>query len=277
MNTCPEVFLRTSEPACDPVQSLVKMRLSVGNGIGKGKVSSIPDVFRGIKFGRIGREKLRMQPWSLLKKRFDGMMTVDHSTIPQQHDRSAEVPEEILQEDLDITMFEAVRAELNIQSNVSPLWRNGDGPKGRDFVLLEPMVNVRCLASWSPRASHIGNEQKPAFIHEYEMGAKSCGFFLSEATRLEPNARWPLHLSGVLGVLVSDNSIPCSVTAARHGSGDSSHGSVSRSARRFAARSINRLNTQLRSDPSTDTCSIVLSVPGSSEVDAQVWVWDGVL
>ena len=100
------------------------------------------------------------------------------------------------------------------------------------------------------------------------MGAKSCGFFLSEATRVEPSAQWPLRLSGVPGVPVSDSSIPCSVAAARHGLGDSPHGSVFRSVWRSAVRSINRLNTRLPSGLSTDTLPTALSVPGSSVVDA---------
>ena len=99
-----------------------------------------------------------MQSWAFVKECSDGMMTVDRSPIPQQHDPSAQVPEEILQEDLDVTMFEAARAELHVQSSVPPTWRDADGSKGRDSVLLEPMVEVRCLASWSPSASYIGDE-----------------------------------------------------------------------------------------------------------------------
>ena len=106
-----------------------------------------------------------MQSWTFVKECSDGMMTMDRSPIPQQHDRSAQVPEEILQEDLDVTMFEAVAAELHVESSVPPTWRDADSPKGRDSVLLEPMVEVRCLASWCPCAPHVGNEQKPALIH----------------------------------------------------------------------------------------------------------------
>ena len=63
------------------------------------------------------------------------------------------------------------------------MWRDSDGPKGRDSVLFEPVVEVRSLASGRPRTANIGDEQKATFIHEYEMGAKSCGFFLYEASR----------------------------------------------------------------------------------------------
>lgn len=98
-----------------------------------------------------------------VKERSDGMMAVDRSPIPQQHDRSAQVSEEILQEDLDVTMVEAARAELHVQSSVPPTWRDADGPKGRDPFLPEPMVEVRCVAPRSPCASHVGDEQKTRF------------------------------------------------------------------------------------------------------------------
>src|SRR3990172_10075430 len=157
------------------------------------------------------------------------MMTVNRSPIPQQNNRPTQMPKEILQEDLDVVMFEAVRTELHVQSGMSPVWRNADGPKSRDSILLEPMIEVLCLSPWCPGAPDIGDEQKSTFIHEYEMSATSCGFFLSEATRFAPTRQWPLRPSGALGARVSDSSIPCSVTVARHGSDDRLHESVSRS------------------------------------------------
>jgi hypothetical protein len=161
-----------------------------------------------------------MYSWICVKERLDGMMTVDGSPIPQQHDRSAQVPEQILEEDFDICVFEATRAELHVQSNVSSMWRDADGSKGGDSVLLEPVVEVRCLAPWCPGAPHVGNEQKPAFIHEYEMGAKSCGFFLCEASRSLSTVQLHLRPVGARDVRVFDNSIRVVPRAATSDSDD---------------------------------------------------------
>ncbi len=164
------------------------MRLGVGNAIRESEVGSIPDVFGWIKFRRVGGEKLGMESWVLVNERLDRMMTVDRSPIPQQNNRSSQVPKEIQQEDLDIVIVEVARSELHVKSGVSPEWRYADSPKSRDSVLLEPMVEVRCLAPWCPGAPYIGDEQESTFIHEYEMGAKFCSFFLSVAIRAVSNA-----------------------------------------------------------------------------------------
>ncbi len=258
------------------MQPTVEMRLSVGDAIGESEIGPIPDVFRRVKFRRVGREKFWMQSWSFVKERSDGMMAVDRSPIPQQHNRSPQVPEEILQKELDISMFEAARAELHVKSGVTPTWRDADGPKGRDSVLLEPMVEVRCLASWCPGAPYIWDEQKSTFIHEYEMGAKFCGFFLFGAIPAVPSAEWLVRPFGVHGVRVFDSSTRCSATVARHGSGDSSHGNVSRSLWLYALRSRDRLNIPLQWDLSADTLRASLSVLSRGGVDAPGWVWDGV-
>lgn len=158
------------------------MQLSVGDGIGESKIRTIPDVFGRVEFRRIRGKEFCRESRMFVKKRFESMMTVNCSAIPQQDDRSSDVLEEMEQEAFDIPVFEAAGAKLHVKSGVSPAWRDAESAKGRDSVLLEPMVEMRCLASGCPGAPHIGDEQKAAFIHEYEMGAKSCGFFLCEAS-----------------------------------------------------------------------------------------------
>jgi hypothetical protein len=85
-----------------------------------------------------------------------------------------------------------------------------------------------CLSFGRPGASHIGDEQKATFIDEYQMGAKSCGFFLCEATSRASNARWLFRPSVLLGVPVFDNSIPIAQESARRDWDDSEYESVSK-------------------------------------------------
>ena len=206
---------------------MVEMQLSVGDAIGESKVGPIPDMFGRVEFRGISREELCIESWVLLKEWSDGMLTMNRSPIPQQDNRPTQMSEEIPQEDFNVVMFEVMRSELHVQSQAAPVGRNADGPKSRDPVLLEPMVEVRCLSPWCPCTPEIGDEQKSTFIHEYEMGATSCGFFLFGATPSAPNGQWPLRPFGALGARVSDSSIPCSVTVARHGLDDRLHESVS--------------------------------------------------
>ena len=202
------------------MQAVVEMQLSVGDGIGECKIRPIPNVFRRVEFRRVGGEEFWMDSRMFVKERFNGMMTVDCSAIPQQNDRSSQVPVEVEQEEFDIPMLEAARAELHVKSSVPSLWRDADSAKGGDSVLFEPMVEVRCLASGCPSAPHIGDEQKAAFIHEYEMGAKSCGFVLCEAIRSVSSAQSLLRPFGAPDARVFDSSIPVVPRAATSDSDD---------------------------------------------------------
>ena len=156
------------------------------------------------------------------------MVTMDGSAIPEQHDRSPEVPQKVLQKMLDIPMIEIARVELHVEGNASLPGRDAESPNGRDSVLLEPVVEERCLASGCPCASYVGDEQETAFIKEYQMGATFCGFFLCEASRNAPSVQWLPRPSALRGVRVFDNSTQVVPKAAKRDWHDTGYESVSK-------------------------------------------------
>lgn len=93
-----------------------------------------------------------------VKERLDGAVTVDCPPIPQQHDGSAEVTEEISQEDLDICILKTVRPELHIEPDVPPAWRDAECAERRYSILFEPVVEMRGLAPRRPGPPDIGDE-----------------------------------------------------------------------------------------------------------------------
>ena len=163
-----------------------------------------------------------------IKKRLNGTLAVDGSAVPQQDDRPTKVSQKVLEKPFDILVSEVTRAKLNVEPHVPVLRRNAEGANGGDPVLLEPVIKMRCLPLGRPCASHIGDEQKAAFIEEKQMGAKSCGFFLCEAIPRASNARWLFRSSVLHDVPVFDNSIPVAQESAKRDWDDSGYETVSK-------------------------------------------------
>lgn len=127
--------------------------------------------------------------------------------------------------------------ELDIQGHPFVLWGDRKSADRGDFVLLELLVDSRCLPLRSPGAFEVGDEQKAALIKENQVGAKPLGFFLYGAILLFSSVRWLLRPVAGPGAPVSGNSNPSSPGASRHGRGDTEPRNACRSPRSRALRS----------------------------------------
>lgn len=117
---------------------------------------------------------------------------------------------------LDISLLQMV-----VQPHTSVLRRNRESRDRGNPISSVAMMQDRCVSSRRPCSSHMGNEQKPAFIEKCQVGAIREGFFLSPATVSSSSALSPSRFFPVHDVPASGNSIPTRSAPARDGWDDS--------------------------------------------------------
>src|SRR5579863_8699769 len=124
---------RVSEP-CFKVCKVLRCAIS------EGAVGLIPNVFRRVELGGIGRKLLDMESGMVEKELLDFFPPVDSSSIPQQDHRTVKVPEQLFEEGSDIQAGEIAGARLDIKGQPPSFRRHGKGADGRNSVLLVKMV-----------------------------------------------------------------------------------------------------------------------------------------
>jgi len=191
-----------------------------------------------IELWGIGWKSMYMEPLVLANELLDDDTPMDGATIPEQHNRSAQMAQEVTQESDDLHPGNIGTVETEVKSK--PLARRGDGDGGDGGNSL-PAVAVsknRGAADRRPSLAHVRNEEESAFVEEYEMGPKSLGFFLSPATPASSSVRWLVRFSAWPGAPASATSILNPSSLATHDHSDRGSRNVSRSAWQFAAESI---------------------------------------
>jgi hypothetical protein len=131
----------------------------------------------------------------------------------------------------------------------------------------------RRMANRCPGLAHVRDEEKSAFIEEYEMGPKSLGFFLSPVTDAFSTARWLARFSAWLGAPVSATSILGPSSLATHDRSDTQSRNVSRSAWQFAAGSIALWYSLLRQHLAPAVRGVCVSAIGTTLAGALASVW----
>lgn len=161
-----------------------------------------------------------MEPGMLVKIEPNALGAVREPPIPEQHDVSPEVMQEVVKElhhlcgtDILIGMESAVQAEL------SRLGRNHNAGNGRDFGPRPCRKEDRGV---SPRGPGPGNgryQQESGLIKKAQVGPKYCGFFLSWATYAEASTGSRPRSVLSLDRRVFGNSIPGHASVSRHWQG----------------------------------------------------------
>lgn len=219
-------------------ESTCKLKDVLWRTIGQRVFGFGPHKLIGIEFWGIGWKSMRMEPLVLAKKLFDDDAPVDGAAIPEQHNRSWQVPVEVTQESDDLHSRNIGAVETEVKSK--PLSRGGDSDRGDGRNPIPPVAvsEDRGMADRRPGLAHVRNEEESAFVEEDEMGPKSLGFFLTRATAASSNVRWLARFSAWPGALASATSILDSSSLATHARSDTESRNVSRSAWQFAAGSI---------------------------------------
>jgi hypothetical protein len=109
IDTGPEQALRAAESPDGTGQVSSELGKIVGGPIGQSLVCPVPDVLGRIELRGIGREVMDVHSGVAGERGRDFAAAVNASAIPQEIDRPAEVPEEILQEGADVEAAEVAR------------------------------------------------------------------------------------------------------------------------------------------------------------------------
>ena len=238
MNARPKKPLRVSDSMHGAAESTSKLDNIFGRTIGQRVFGFGPHKLIGIDLWGIGWESMHMEPLMLANELLDDDTPVDSATIPEQHNRSAQVAQEVAQEADDLHPRNIGAVETEVKSKPLARWGDGDCGDGRNPLPRVAVFEDGGMADRRPGLAHVRNEEKSAFVEEYEMGPKSLGFFLTRATAAFSSVRWPPRFSAWLGALVSATSILDPSSLATHDRNDRESRNVSRSAWQFAAESI---------------------------------------
>jgi hypothetical protein len=238
VNTGAKKPLGVSDAMHGAAQSPSKLDNIFGRTVGQRALGFGPHKLIGIELWGIGWKSIHMEPLVLANELFDDDAPVDGATIPEQHNRSAQVPQKVTQEADDLHPGNIGTVETEVKSKALARWGDTDCGDGRNPLPRVPVSEDRRMANRCPGLAHVRDEEESAFIEEYEMGPKSLGFFLSSVTDAFSSVRWLARFSAWLGAPVSATSILGPSSLATHDRSDTESRNVSRSAWQFAAESI---------------------------------------
>ena len=219
-------------------QSTSKLNDVFWRTIGQGVFGFGPHKLIGIKFWGIGWKPMHMESRVLANEFLNDEAPVDRAAIPEQHNRSTQVAQKVMQEADDFHSRNIGAVETEVKSKPLARWGDGDCGDSRNSLPRVAVSKDRGMADRRPSLAHVRNEEESAFVEEYEMGPKSLGFFLTRATPFFSSARWLARFSAWPGVPASATSILDPSSLATHDRSDRESRNVSRSAWQFAAESI---------------------------------------
>src|SRR5712692_1357212 len=114
--------------------------------------------------------------------------------------------EQLAEERHDLDTGDVAHVEIEVQPEAVATRGHGQRRDDRDLVTPTTMPKVRSVPDGRPGLAHVGNQEKPAFVEEHEMGAPACGVFLNWAIRSASIGRWPSRRAGARAVQPSANS-----------------------------------------------------------------------
>jgi hypothetical protein len=206
--------------------------------IGQSEFGFGPHKLIGIKLWGIGWKSMHLEALVLANELLDDDAPVDRAAIPEQYNRSAQVPQKVTQEPDDLHPRNIGAVETEVKSKALARWGDGNGGDGRNPLSRIAVSEDRGMADRRPGLAHVRDEEESAFVEEDEMGPKSSGFFLTRATAASSSVRWLARFSAWLGAPASATSILDPSSLATHDRSDRESRNVSRSAWQFAAESI---------------------------------------
>jgi hypothetical protein len=154
-----------------------KVLLREGQAVRRMALEIVPDLFDGIKLGRIAWKPFDMEPWILHQNLPDFRPFVNLATVPKQDYGSLDMTEHCPQEFRDMLGLEVVPLEAGVNTHVFPPGGYGERSKCGYTVMAVTVVDNRGNTHWTPGTTARRNEQKPTLIEKGEVGAKFYSFF----------------------------------------------------------------------------------------------------
>lgn len=136
----------------------------------------VPDLLHGVELRRVGREPLDVQP-RVAPRDLGKRRLVDPAPVPQQHDVSAQMPQQCPEEVADVLAREVLLLEADVEAHAGGKGRDAERRDSRDAVVPVVVVDDGGLPLGPPGATAGRDEQKAAFIEEDDVGTKGAGDF----------------------------------------------------------------------------------------------------
>jgi hypothetical protein len=111
----------------------------------------------------------------------DGRPPVHRAAVPAQEERTPEMAQARAQALRDVDSLEGLRLPVEVQAQLLPRRRHGEGGQGREAVMFVAVRDAWRLSGGSPGAAPGGDAPKAALIQEDQMGAQALDVFLSPA------------------------------------------------------------------------------------------------
>ncbi len=119
-----------------------------------------------------------MQAGMAVEERLDVLAGVNAAAIPEEHDRSPDLPQEVAQEEHDLGLRDVLPVEVEVEAKALPSEAHGHRRDRGDPVMSIAVPDDRGLTARSPGAPDIRDQQKPAFVQEGQVRLQSLDFFL---------------------------------------------------------------------------------------------------
>ena len=137
-----------------------------------------PNELDRIEFRGVRRKEFDMKSRKTCEYISNIRPLVDGPLVQECNDFAGEMPQQHPEESRDVLCVEVSLLEASIQAHVTDLGGYGETGDGGDAIPLKVDAYVGRLAFRSPGSAARGNEQKPAFVDENEVGAQFAYFFL---------------------------------------------------------------------------------------------------
>lgn len=192
---------------------------------------------------------------------------MDGSTVPEEEDVPAKMPEKMTQKRDNFQSIEVMGAHADIESQPLPLGRADQSVEDRNPVLFVEITDLGSLSPEGPSPLKVRDEQEPTFVEKDQVGFEPFGVFLYAAKCNASSGQWlPRPFAG-LAALVSGNSCPGWTEASRYDNDGNSRQNVCESAGQHALASKGLLNNQQRAVPQPNTPKVFLSEMPKAWVD----------
>jgi hypothetical protein len=119
-----------------------------------------PDELVGVEFWGVCGEAVDVKSRMSAQQPADVLALVDGASIPEEHNRSGNLAQEIVKEDGYLYMGNVLSVEVQVEPEALSTKTDGDRRNGRDLVALKAMLDERCLSTGCPGPADVGNQEK---------------------------------------------------------------------------------------------------------------------
>jgi hypothetical protein len=135
-----------------------------------------PNPVVGIEFWRVSRKALHIQSALSSKKSSNLGAGVNPATIPEEYDRTLDLPKEMAQEEHDLALGDVLAMQVKAKTDALPSVTHGHRRDCRNPVVPVAVPDERCLTARRPSPSHVRDQKKAAFVQENQVRPKALRF-----------------------------------------------------------------------------------------------------